>query len=204
MMFGQPLSKRWGLDRGLPAHRYYINLFLHEFSADIRGVCLEFDDRDYLDRFGGDAVERFDVLHLDESNPRATVVADITQPNDIPDDTYDCIICTHVLHVIPDVNAAVEGMHRILRPGGVLLCAVPHVSMYDEREGEMWRFTRLGLHTLMARSFGAENVMARGYGNSLVAAGELRGLIANEFTWKELHAHDATASVESCCRAIKA
>jgi SAM-dependent methyltransferase len=203
LLFGSAISSRWGLDRGLPAHRYYVNLFLTEFAADIRGACLEFDDRNYLDRFGGEDVESIDVLHVDDSNPRATVIADLTAPNDVSDDTYDCIICTHVLHVIPDVPAAIRGLHRILKPGGVLLCAVPHVSAFDEREGELWRFTRLGLEMLLAGPFGIENVDARGYGNTLVAAGEIRGLIADEFTWKELHSHDPWAPVEICARAVK-
>jgi hypothetical protein len=203
MLFGRSLSSRWGLDRGLPAHRYYISLFLNDCRDDIRGTCLEFDDRNYLDRFGGGKVERFDVLHLDESNPRATVVADITAPNDIPDDTYDCIICTHVLQMIPDMEAAVAGMHRILKPGGVLLCASPHVSWCDESEGELWRFTRLGMQTLLERTFGEGNVRARAFGNSMVAAGEMRGLIADEFTWRELHTHDKSSAVEVCARAVK-
>lgn len=203
MMFGRPLSTRWGLDRGLPAHRHYIKMFFREYCGDIHGRCLEFDDRDYTELFGGDAVAKADILHIDDSNPRATVVADLTQPNDLPDDHYDCIICTHVLHMIPDVEAAVRGMHRILKPGGVLLCASPHVSWCDEREGELWRFTRLGMQTLLERTFGKGNVEARAYGNSLVAAGEMRGMIADEFTWKELHTHDPSSAVEVCARAVK-
>jgi hypothetical protein len=134
LMMGRPLSVRWGLDRGFPAHRYYVQGFLQRHADDIRGTCMEFDDRDYMDRFGGEAVSTFDVLHINSSNPRATVVADITKPNDIPSDTYDCIICTHVLHIIPDFAAAIEGLHRILRPGGVLLAAVPMTSQADESE----------------------------------------------------------------------
>lgn len=203
MMFGQPLSTRWGLDRGLPAHRYYIQLFFRDYCGDFSGRCLEFDDRDYIDRFGGECVTHCDVLHVDDSNPRATIVADITQPNHIPDNFYDCIVCTHVLQMIPDVEAAIRGLHRILKPGGVLLCASPHVSWCDEREGELWRFTRLGKQTLLERTFGKGNVEARAYGNSLVAAGEMRGMIADEFTWKELHTHDARSAVEICARAVK-
>lgn len=204
LMFGAPLSRRWSLDRGLPAHRYFVRLFLEEFRDDIAGRCLEFDGRDYLDHFGGKAVTRHDVLHLEEGNPRATIVADIAAPNSIPADSFDCIVCTHVLHMIPDVDAAIREMHRILKPGGVLLTAVPQASWCDEREGELWRFTRLGLHRLISRRFGDDAVATRAYGNSLVAAGEMRGLIADEFTWKELHTHDVNCAVEVCSRAVKA
>jgi predicted SAM-dependent methyltransferase len=203
MMFGAPLSTRWGLDRGKPAHRYYIELFLQEHADDIRGVCLEFADRGYLDQFGGNAVLHGDVMHMDASNEHATVIGDIAGHNDIPDNTYDCIICTHVLHVIPDVHAAVRGMHRILKPGGVLLCASPTSGWCDEAQGELWRFTRLGLEQTLERVFGPNHVHTRAFGNSIVAAGEIRGLIADEFTKRELHEHDARCPAEVCARAVK-
>ena len=203
MMYGLPLSTRWGLDRGRPAHRYYIELFMREFAADIQGVCLEFADRDYIDRFGGSAVTRGDVMNIDGSNPIATVIGDIAAPNDIPDNAYDCIICTHVLHVIADVDAAIRGMHRVLKPGGVLLCASPTGGWCDEAQGELWRFTRLGLERSLKRVFGPDQVQTRAYGNSMVAAGEMRGLIADEFTNRELHDHDARCPAEVCGRAVK-
>jgi SAM-dependent methyltransferase len=176
---------------------------MQEHAADIRGTCLEFSDREYADHFGGAAVTHCDVLDLDSANARATIIADIARPNQIPTDHYDSIICTHVLHVIADVPAALRGLHRILKPGGVLLCAVPMTSMNDERQRELWRFTRLGLETLLAAEFGPANVQARAYGNSLIAAGEMRGLIAAEFTPRELAAHDPRFAVEICARAVK-
>jgi SAM-dependent methyltransferase len=203
MLYGRPLSTRWGFDRGLPAHRYYINLFLQEFAADIKGRCLEFQDRTYLSQFADPRSTQQEVIHLDESNPIATIVADISQPNDIADDSFDCIVCTHVLHLIYDFGAAIAGLHRILKPGGVLLAAVPQISMCDEAEHEFWRFTRLGLEQALSKSFGPRQVATRVYGNSIVAAGELRGMIADEFTRSELNSHDACFAVEVCGRAVK-
>src|SRR5688572_33170143 len=78
-----PISERWGFDRGLPIHRYYLEAFLTECSRDVRGACLEFQNATYTRRFGGSAVTTADVLHLDESNPNATIVADLTPPNTI-------------------------------------------------------------------------------------------------------------------------
>lgn len=204
MMYGKPRSLLWGFDRGLPVHRHYIDLFLTEFAADIRGDCLEFQDRTYLDKFSGPQVRARDVIHLDESNPHATLIADITKPAAMPRHRYDCIICTHVLHSIFDLHAALDGLYRSLRPGGVLLAAVPHISMCDEGFEEYWRFTPLGLRTLMAKAFGDDHVTVRAYGNSIVAAGELRGMVSDEFTDAELHTHDARFATEICGRAVKA
>jgi SAM-dependent methyltransferase/glycosyltransferase involved in cell wall biosynthesis len=199
----EPLSCLWGYDRGMPIHRYYLEQFLREFAGDIRGHCLEFQNPGYTPRFGGTAVEKLDILHLDHSNPLATIVADLTKPNEIPSNQFDCIICTHVLHVIADVGKAVAEIYRILKPGGVLLAVVPHVSMCDPGFHELWRFTPEGLGLILAKGFGEQNVTVRAYGNSLTAAGEIRGLVAGEFRTTALNYHDPRFAVEVCARARK-
>ena len=131
LTFGiKPLSYVWGFDRGLPVRRHYLDQFLQEFASDIRGHCLEFQNPGYIPRCGGAAVEKLDILHIDDTNHLATSVADLTRPNEIPSN-LECIVCTHVLHIIPEVDTAVSEMHRILKPGGVLLVGVPQVSMCD-------------------------------------------------------------------------
>jgi SAM-dependent methyltransferase len=166
LSFGvRPLSYRWGSDRGLEIARFYIeNLFLQEFSSDIRGHCLEFMDDRYTSRFGGDKVTRVDILNKEECDHKTTIVADLTQKNEIPSNLFDCIICTHVLHLIFEVNRAVEELHRILKPGGVLLVAVPHISMCDQKWHECWRFTEEGLFLTLQNVFLRKNIVTRAYG----------------------------------------
>ena len=199
----EPLSYLWGFDRGLPLNRYYIERFLEEFRGDIRGHCLEFQDSPYTRRYGGDAVTKLDILHIDDSQPQATIVADLTKPNDIPTGTFDCIICTQVLHVIFEVDKAVSELHRILKPGGVLLATVPHISMCDPGWHEIWRFTPEGLGAVVGRAFGHESLTVRAYGNSLTAAGELRGLVTDEFSQATLEHHDPRFAISVCVRAVK-
>ncbi len=198
----EPLSENWGCERGEPLCRRYLLEFLREHTADVRGRCLEFQDNHYSGFLGGDKITKLDILNL-EPEPKATIVADLTKPNDIPSDTFDCIICTHVLHVIPDLDTFLRELHRILKPGGVLLMAVPHVSMAGPEWHELWRFTDEGLHLVMGKAFGKENVAVKAYGNSLTAAGSLRGLVVSEFTEEELNAHDPRFAVEVCGRAVK-
>jgi SAM-dependent methyltransferase len=198
----EPLSYEWGADRGTPLCRYYLDQFLQEFAADVQGHCLEFEGDDYTRGYGHD-LTRADILHVDASNPKATLVADLTQPNDIPSDRFACVICTHVLHIIFEMERFVAELHRILKPGGVLLIAVPHVSMADPQWHELWRFTQEGLQRLLAKVFGADRVTTRAYGNSLTAAGQIRGLATEEFTPEELNHHDPRFAVEICGRAVK-
>jgi ubiquinone/menaquinone biosynthesis C-methylase UbiE len=128
-------------------------------------------------------------------------VADLTKPNDISSNRFDCIICTHVLQYIFELDKAVSELYRILRPGAVLLLAEPHVNMNGAHE--IWRFTPLCLHQVLAKSFGAENVIVRSYGNSLSAAAKIRGLVAHELTTLELDYLDPLFPLEVCARAIK-
>jgi SAM-dependent methyltransferase len=199
----EPLSYFWGAERGLGLDRYYLHQFLREFAGDIRGRCLEFQNPGYGLRFGGAAVEKLDILHIDNTSPHATIVADLTRPNTIPSDGFDSIICTHVLHVIVELDKAVSELYRILKPGGALLIAVPHISMCDPGFHEIWRFTPEGLRVVLAKSFGEQNVTVRAYGNSLTAAGQIRGLVADEFNAATLNYHDPRFAVEVCARVCK-
>lgn len=199
----RPLSYLWGSDRGHPVHRYYLGQFLENHARDICGHCLEFESAAYVRNFGKERVTKIDVLHIDDSNPGATIVADLTKPNQIPDNMFDCIVCTHVLHVIFEVQKAVSELYRTLKPGGVLLVAVPHISMCDPSWHEVWRFTPEGLQKVLGTAFGQGNVSVHAYGNSLTAAGEIRGVVAHEFTQAELDYHDERFAVEVCARAVK-
>jgi SAM-dependent methyltransferase len=198
-----PLSTRWAHDRGHPIHRTYLEQFLHEFVEDIRGRCLEFERDCYTSRFGGARVTQVDVMDLSASNHRATIVADLTTKTDLPSDTFDCIMCTHVLHEIFEIDKALNELHRILKPGGVLLVAVPSISMARLDVRDIWRFVPDGLQMLLESCFGEGNVIVRSYGNSLAAAAEIRGLAAHELTRAELNTHDPRFPVEVCARAIK-
>ncbi|CUH80245.1 biotin biosynthesis protein BioC [Tritonibacter multivorans] len=50
---------------------------------------------------------------------------------DLPDAQYDVIMANHVLEHVDDFKAARE-LHRILKPGGVLLCTVPLIEGWEE------------------------------------------------------------------------
>jgi SAM-dependent methyltransferase len=199
----EPLSYVWGGDRGDAIFITYLCSFLQEFASDIRGDCLEFYEDSYTTAYGKGAVAKVDILHIDHGNPRATLVADLTKPNDLPSERFDCIICTHTLHLVFDVRTFVSELHRLLKPGGVLLVAAPLVSMCDPGWHEFWRFTPEGLERLLTTVFAPANVLVRAYGNSLTAAGQLRGLTAKEFTTREFNTHDARFAVEVCARAYK-
>jgi hypothetical protein len=58
------------------------------------------------------------------NSPHATVVADLTRGDVVSPRIFDCIISTQTLQFIYYVCSAIETLHRILKPGGVVLAAV--------------------------------------------------------------------------------
>ena len=129
-----PISNTFGLDRGLPIDRYYIEKFLTENKNDIYGNVLEIGNDTYTRKYGHEKVTKSDILHVIEGNEKASIVADLTKADSIPSNTFNCIILTQTLQFIFDISAAVRTLHRILIPGGVLLVTVPgisRISRYD-------------------------------------------------------------------------
>ena len=204
----RPISGVFGFDRGLCIDRYYIERFLSTHAPDITGRVLEVEDNTYTLRFGGDRVVRSDVLHVEEGNPRATVVADLTCADQVPSDTFDCIICTQTLQFIYDVRAAIRTLHRILKPRGVLLASLSGISQISrddmDRWGEYWRFTTMSTRRLFEEIFPPDCVAVEAYGNVLAAIAYLHGLAAEELRQDELDHRDPDYEVLITVRAVKA
>jgi glycosyltransferase involved in cell wall biosynthesis/SAM-dependent methyltransferase len=202
-----PISRNWGFDRGLPVDRYYIEAFLARHAGDVRGRVLEIEDNSYTRRFGGDRVAISDVLHVAEGNPRATIVGDLTCADHIPSDTFDCFILTQTLHIIYDTRAVLRTIHRILKPGGVLLATFPGISRisHDEWAGSwFWGFTTASSRRLFEEAFSAPNVEVEAHGNVLAAISFLHGVAAEELRKEELDYFDPDYELLITVRAAKA
>src|SRR5262245_60309407 len=94
-----PISDRWGVDRGVPVDRHYIESFLLSHRDDIKGRVLEVKDSGYTQRIGGASVVSAEVIDIDPSNTRATIVADLTREDQLPENRFDCFILTQTLHI---------------------------------------------------------------------------------------------------------
>ncbi len=186
----RPISPDWGLERGTPIDRYYIEKFLSAHALDIRGSVLEIQSDFYTLKFGDNRVIKSDVLHAVEGNPHATIVADLARASHIPSNIFDCIILTQTLHFIYDVRAAIKTLWRILKPGGILLATFPGINKIDRygmrHWGEHWRFTTLSAKRVFGEAFPSKSVKVMAYGNILTAIAFLHGLAAEELKQKEL------------------
>lgn len=91
------------------------------FTAD-KKVLHFAPEQCFLKRFR--ALKNLDYTTTDLLSPIADVKADIC---DLPfeDNTYDVILCNHVLEHIPDDTKAMQELYRVLRPNGMAILQIP-------------------------------------------------------------------------------
>lgn len=178
----EPVSRVFGLDRGMAIDRVYIENFLCANRAYIRGKVLEIADNTYTLRFGT-GVTQSDVLHAVPSE-QATIVGNLEDAGLLPDDFFDCIILTQTLHVIYNAKTVLRNIAASLAPGGSLLLTVPcisQISRYDmERWGDFWRFTDKGLGEMLKECMPGCTIAVEAVGNFAISIAFLAGRSAEE------------------------
>lgn len=201
----EPVSASYGIDRGMPVDRFYIEGFLARNADDVRGSVLEVHDANYTRRFGADRITDSVVLDIDEANPEATLVADLTEPRSLPAGRFDCVILTQTLQFVADPEAALRNVWQSLAPGGTALITVPCLSRIDPdlRVDDRWRFTVRGLETMLASACPDAELAVTGRGNVLAGVAFLMGLSAQELSRGELDHDDEDFPLVSCARVRK-
>lgn len=81
---------------------------------------------------------------------------------------YDAILCLEVLEHLLDDAVAVRNLADSLKPGGILVCSVPHSmelwSLSDEIMGHLRRYTRQEMRTLLeAAGLSVKRLFTWGY-----------------------------------------
>lgn len=102
--------------------------------------------------------ESLDVRKILEDQ---TYVADVQAMPEVPADRYDAVLCSEVLEHVPAPSRALAEIHRVLRPDGVLVLTVPYLSRLHDEPHDYYRYTRHGLHHLLADAGFREIELAR-------------------------------------------
>ena len=203
-----PVCDSWGMSRGQPVDRYYIEAFLSSHASDIHGHVLEVGDDGYTRRFGADYVNQIDVIDIDDANPATTIIADIACAPEIPSNTFDCIVLTQVLVLIPDLKSAIETLIRIVRPGGVILATQPgisRVSSVPNEEGTWcWSVFPPSARWLFSSPLvNDRSLLIETYGNLLTATSFLWGLAQEDLSEDSFVENDPRFPVITAIRAVK-
>lgn len=202
-----PFSRNFGSERGISVDRHYIGKFVSDNRTDIKGHVLEFLAATYSILLWSNEIKKIDVLNLDALYT-STIVGDLTKGlPEVKSDTFDCIIATQVVQETVEVERAVETLHRILRPGGVLLATGNGIAQITAGErgaswrGEKWRFSKGSCERLFGKFFNAVSVQS--YGNVFSATCFLWGIPVQELSEKELTHVDLDYEVVVGVRAVK-
>jgi SAM-dependent methyltransferase len=108
----------------LERHRL-LYLYLKEktnFFTDNLTVLHFAPEQPFLKRFRKCKNLKYTTADLD--SPIADIQLDVTKI-DLPDNSYDVVICNHVLEHVTDANIAMKEIYRILKPDGWAIMLVP-------------------------------------------------------------------------------
>jgi hypothetical protein len=181
--------------------RHYIDRFLNHYAEHIRGRCVEFAPPYYRVAYGArPEVTRYDVWDL-EAGSDVTIVANLESAPHLADESFDTVICTHVLCNVLRPWLATAELRRLLARGGVVLCTVPMVLQgYAPHPQDCWRFTPDSLKVLFE---GFSRVVIHHYGNAATASGSMQYLMTHHFGREVLDLDDARCPSIVACAAWK-
>ena len=109
-----------------------------------------------------ESVTAYHTLDLFSPPGKVTHVGDIQDMSMIPDGRYDSAICLQVLEHVPDPHKAMREAYRILKPGGVMVVSVPHLSRLHDEPLDYYRFTMYGVRQLYERAgFGVVEIQRK-------------------------------------------
>lgn len=186
-----PIDDTYGINRGMPVDRYYIESFLKENEQFIQGRILEIGDRRYTNLFGNNIIES-KVLHVEyEDSSKGIIKANLETGEGIIEESVDCFICTQTLQFIYDTRKAVKNILKLLKPGGIALITVSGISQMIRYErikyGHFWSFTDMSLRRVFEEAGGIENIDIRVYGNVKTAMSFLYGISIEELRKEDLN-----------------
>lgn len=178
-----PVDNVFGLRRGVPIDRYYIQRFLNDERRLIKGRCLEIAENTYTKEYGGTNVTESVILHVEGWGENA-IKGNLETGDGIQENAFDSMIITQTLMFIYDINSTIKNIHKALKNNGTALITVAGISKISRYDDENWgmfhSFYKSGLEKAFALVFGKENVEIVHYGNVKTAVAFLYGIVVEE------------------------
>lgn len=190
-----PLDDTYGMRRGTPIDRYYIERFLDAHKKYIQGTVMEIGDREYTNRFGMGRIENSIILHVEkEIMENNQIKGNFATGEGLEEDSIDCLICTQTLPFIYDVYTAADNIVKILKKDGTALITVAGISQIIQYEklhyGHYWSFTEQSLERLFENNKDIASVDVITYGNVKTSTAFLYGISYEELEKKDLDYQD--------------
>lgn len=194
-----PYSRNFGLERGSPIGRYYVERFLREHAGSIAGYCLEFGEPRYKSYFP--KATKYEITDV-VSRPGVHYVCDIHEPQGMPKNYFNAVICTQVFEHLAYPEKAARSLFDLMAPNGVLLLTAPFINPVHYVPTDFRRFTPECLEMIIQDAGFVVETVSFG-GNSLVSTGSLMGMVQEDFSRAELEKKDPVYPYNILVRARK-
>lgn len=107
------------------------------------------------------------VKSLDvDANTNADIIASV-EDTKLASNSIGVVLCTQVLEHVSNPFAVACEIARIIKPGGMVICSVPHVWFFHPHPGDYFRFTNQGLSVIWEKA-GLEIVEISAQGGSML------------------------------------
>ena len=95
-----------------------------------------------------------DTLNAFPINEQRNITQIPGRAEEIPleDNSVDIVICNQVIEHLPEPLCAFKEINRVLKPGGLFLGSVPHISPIHLEPFDYWRFTEYGVLNLLDKA----------------------------------------------------
>lgn len=109
-------------------------------------------DRPYRSLLSHCDYESCDIAEVSRSGTRHDFACDLSREIPRDSDTFDAVFSTQVLEHVPNADAALREMRRVLKPGGRLFLTVPQGDPLHEQPHHYANFTSFGLQAACDRT----------------------------------------------------
>lgn len=193
-MDSEPVSAQFATERGTPVDRFYIEKFLSDNRAYIRGDVLEIEDDTYTKRYGGENVTHSIVTDYDSKAPGVDLNMDLESGRGVREGIADCFICTQTLMYIFDLKAAARSICRLLKPGGIVLITCSGLSQNSKRcmenYGVYWAVNEAVFQKMFADEPDMEVLDTGIYGNVKTVTAHINGLCVEDLCREDFEGKD--------------
>lgn len=119
-----------------------------------------------------DYLGREDLINVD-LHPYSVVdmVADCTALP-VKEAKVDCVVNIAMLEHVPAPNLVIDEMHRVLKPGGELICYAPFLVPFHAAPSDYYRWTKKGLELAFSNFSEVEIVVGPGPTSALLWIGQ--------------------------------
>jgi len=179
--------------------RVWINKWLDTVGQEYVGkfsgkplTCLEWDPIFYTNKFPTCAQAGYTLSYVPEPEKMRvegkTIYADILKlPQVAGNLTMDLVVATQVWEHLNQPVDSVKALYHAMKPGGVLLFAVPFKAPYHGAPDDYWRYTKSGVVQVLEQGGFCvpRSAMASG-GDFIYSIGLNAGISAGDFSQEEL------------------